>query len=44
MARHSKHLIGSMIKIEEEWNEKDKDYEFGNNMEFQPDLFYLSNN
>lgn len=44
LSRNSRHLIGSMIKIEEEWSEKDKDFEFGNNNEFQPDLFYLSNN
>ena len=31
MIRQSKQVIGSMIKIEEEWNDKDKDYEFGNN-------------
>ena len=42
MGRHSKHIIGSMIKIEEEWNEREKDYGFGNS-EFQTDLFYLSN-
>lgn len=32
MVRPSKEMVGSMIKIEEEWNEKEKDYEFGHNL------------
>lgn len=41
--RLSKPMINSMIKIEEEWGNKEKDYDFANQMEFQTDLFYLSN-
>jgi len=44
--KRSKKIIGSMIKIEEEWAaSKEKDcYIFGTNTEFQNDFFYLSGN
>lgn len=44
--KRSRNVIGSMIKIEEEWaGAKDKDcYNFGPNTEFQTDFFYLSGN
>ena len=36
--------MGSMVKIEEEWNSKEKGDGFGANEDLQNDLFYLSMN
>jgi hypothetical protein len=42
--RYSKAVLGSMVKIEEEWNAKEKGDGFSANDDLQNDLFYLSMN
>ena len=40
--RYSKVMVGSMVKIEEEWNDKEKGDGFSASDDIQNDLFYLS--